>query len=486
MPVIDSLIAELGFDFDDADLEKFNKGFDDAGKLLTGFIAGAAAVQVAISAFTAKFAEANDETGKFAERTGIAIETLQELGFVAELNGGSIDSMNSSLANLSRTAAESAKGMGANVETFGMLGVAVTDTEGNIKGAADLLDDVSDAIARLDTQAERLEFAQKLGIGEDLLLAIQDGSDALARQRKEARELGFVIDKDAAQAAADFNDNMLRMMKIIQGVSSAIATKFMKNAKPMVDLLIDLFKANKDLIEQNLTVFLEKVSSASAVVFNILARVWKIVDTLVQGFGGWKNAIMIVVGAMAILNASTLLIPALVIAAGAAILLMLEDVQKFAEGGDSALGDLINRFPALEKPVRILLDLIGMIGEGWRLIFTHGDEALEGLIMMIKDVGASIKDFILAPINNAIALLNKIPGVDISGFSQSNFAQGVGQQGSVLGQAGGGTTNNRTSNNKTTIHINGGNPAEVEATVKRVINDEYRGAETDLSTPVEM
>ncbi|RKZ95962.1 MAG: hypothetical protein DRQ46_07755 [Gammaproteobacteria bacterium] len=503
MAVIDSLVAELGFDFDDKALAKFNKGFEQAGKILVGIVGAATAASAAIGVFTKEIAASNDETGKFAQRTGVALETLQELGFVAELNGGSIDSMNNSLANLSRTAAESAKGMGSNVETFGMLGVSVTDAQGQVKDAATLFGDVSDAIASLGTQAERLEFAQKLGLGEDLLLAIQQGSAAIAEQRKEARELGFVIDQDAATAAADFNDNLLRMTSIIKGVSSAIGTRLMKQAKPMYDLFIKWFKANKEIIQQNIGYFLDKVAKASSAVFNVLFRVYKVVDNLIQGFGGWKNAIMIVVGAMAILNASTLLIPALILAAGAAILLLIEDVQKFAEGGDSALGSLIEKFPALKQPLIDLIDLIKIIGHGWSLIFSQGEEAFDGFILAIQDIGKAIQSFFIGPLNEAIGLLNVLPGVDIGKLAAPDAQSGdlgglfSGLASSVFAGADllptasqTQNTSNRTTNSKTkvnnTFNINGGNPAEVEATVKRVINDEYRNADDDLSSPVDM
>ncbi|GAH94243.1 unnamed protein product, partial [marine sediment metagenome] len=83
------------------------------------------------------------------------------------------------------------------VEVFGLLGISATDATGKIKNADDLLLDVADSISVLGTQAEKLEFANKLGIGPDLLLSLQQGSKAIEEQRKEARELGFVIDKNA-------------------------------------------------------------------------------------------------------------------------------------------------------------------------------------------------------------------------------------------------------------------------------------------------
>ncbi len=226
--IIESLITQLGFEFDDDDIKAFNDGVENAAKGLLAVTAAAGVAAVAIFGFTKSVAGANDETGKLSERIGVDLDAMQELGFVAELNGGSIDSMNSSLENVSKIASEAARGVGAGVEVFGLLGLSATDAEGKVKKADTMLLEISDSVSALGTQAEKLELTQKLGIGGDLLLAIQDGSDAMMRQREEARKLGFAIDKDAAGAAANFNDEMLRMQKIIQGVASSIGTKLMK------------------------------------------------------------------------------------------------------------------------------------------------------------------------------------------------------------------------------------------------------------------
>ena len=404
--VIENLITKLSFDFDDEKLEKFDKHLNNAVKGLTAIVAGATAAAVGIFAFTKSIAQSNDELMKFAQRTGVDIKALQELGYVAELNGGSIDSMNSSLENLARISSEAARGMGAGVEVFGMLGISVTDANGRLKEADVMLNDVSDAISRLSTQAERLEFAQKLGIGGDLLLTIQQGSEAIKKQRQRFKELSFVITKSAGKAAADFVDNMLDVRTVISGVSNLIGTKLIKYFNKMNGQFIEWFKINKAIIQQNLSLFLDKAISTIKGIFNIVKRVVDIVLSLVNAMGGLKNTIILVTGLLLTMNASALLMPILLIAAAAGILLVLEDIIKFAEGGDSAIGQLANRFPVFDAILRTILDLLAMVRDGWILIFTQGDEAFEGMLMMIKDIGAAITDFFINPLNKGIELIN--------------------------------------------------------------------------------
>ena len=481
--VIENLITKLTFDFDDKQLEKFDKHLENAVKGLTAIVAGAVGAATAIFAFTKKIAESNDELFKFAQRTGVDIKALQELGYVAELNGGSIDSMNSSLENLARISSEAARGMGAGVEVFGMLGISVTDANGRLKEADVMLNDVSDAISRLGSQAERLEFAQKLGIGPDLLIAIQQGSEAINRQRKEARELGFVIDQDAGKAAADFNDELLRMNKVISGVANAIGTRLIKQFNKSNGLFIEWFKVNKALIQQNISLFLDKVISTIKVVFNIVRRVVGIVLSLVKAMGGLKNTIIVVTGLLLAMNASALLMPILIIASAAWILLMLEDIIKFAEGGDSAIGNLAKQLPELDAFLRTTLDLLAMMRDGWVLIFTEGDAAFEGMMMMLRDAGNAIANFFIIPLNEAIDLINKIPGINLAAIPLAGEMTGQARSASSIQNT---TTSSSTVNKPNiSISIHGGDTDKIRTTVKDVLNEQYSGAQTNLESQVD-
>jgi hypothetical protein len=482
--VIENLITKLTFDYDDKKLEKFEKSINSAIKGLTALVAGATASAAAVFAFTKKIAESNDELGKFAQTVGVDVKALQELGFAAELNGGSIDSMNSSLANLSRMASEAARGVGAGVEVFGLLGISVTESNGALRTADDLLFDISDAVANLGSQAERLELTQKLGIGQDLLLSIQQGSEALRQQRKEARELGFVIDDDATKAAADFNDELLRVTSIVKGVASAIGTRLMKQMVPVVEQFTKWFKINRLIIQQNISSFLDKLLTVQRAVFNITMRVVGVINGLAQAMGGWKTVIIAVSTYLLAMNASALLMPALAVAAGAAILLILEDFMKFAEGGDSVLGNLAERIPALELALKGLLFFLRTVRDGWVGIFTQGDQALEGMILLLRDIGKHIRTFLLLPINNVIDLLNRIPGVNI-GFDQPNRAVG-GAGGTTNTSNTANTTNNSTTNKPViTLNINGGDTEKVKQVVTGVLAEQYSGAITSGSSQVE-
>lgn len=497
--VIENLVTKLSLDTDQKALTKFNGGIKKLSKSLTLVVAAAGAAGAVIFAFTERIARSHDQLGKLSQSIGIDIEALQELGYVAELNGGSIESMNSSLANLSKIASEAARGTGAGVEVFGLLGVSLTDAEGNLRNVEDLLFDVSDEISRLGSQAERLELAQKLGIGEDLLLSIQDGSEALRRQREEAKELGFVIDTNAAKAAADFNDALLRSQKIVSGVANAIGTRLMKQITPMIEQFTKWFKANRQLLQQDIGGFLEGLTGFITGVKNVVMRVIIVIDKLVQGMGGWKVAILAVIGVLTLLNATALLIPLLVAALAAGIILLIEDVQKFMEGGDSVIGDLAKKVPIVGDAVKFVVGILKKAVEGWKLLFSDPMAVLEGINITIREIGDTILNFFIKPINALISLLNKIPGIDIGKLQQSTMAwdyiKNQAEENSKtrinpipehkINQVANNNTSTVNNSPKVIINVQEGSKENVENAVESALQKRYSSAQTNLASNVD-
>ena len=493
--IIENLITRFGFDFDQKTLDKIDAGIEKAVKGLTKIVVAAGAAGVAIFLFTQKIAASNDELGKFAERIGIDLEALQELGFVAELNGASIDSMNSSLSNLGKMMSEASRGIGGGIEAFGILGLSVTDAQGRIKKTDDFLFEISDALTKLETQSERLELAGKLGIDESLILALDKGSDALRRQREEARELGFIIDKDAAQAAANFNDEMLRAQRVVTGVGNAIGQRLMKQITPMIKAFISWFKANRELIKQNVVVFLDKIQKVLRVLFNIGIRVTNVIIGLSNALGGLENTLLAIGTAFLLLNAKALILPIILAAVGVALFLLLEDLQKFLTGGESVIGEWVEAFKKGWADIKKVFSL------AWLNIAKQSKEMIDATADYFKNSWKNSIDFIKKQVKD---LLDLVPTLDVatadvlsggSGVipqpvfgSESLLDRGNGRSFStpVSGSSGTQTTNNSQSDNRTVnINIDGGDLNEVRRVVDETLGNKFSAAKKNLTSNTE-
>lgn len=402
--VLSELVGILGFKFDDKELNKFEQGIKTATKSLAVVGTALAAAGAATFAFVNDVASTNDELGKLSQRLGINTSDIQAWQYAAELGGASGEAMTSSLENLSKVASEAARGVGAGVEVFGMLGISAVDAGGQIKGTSILMEEIADRMSRLETQSQKLEFANKLGISSDLIVTLQQGSQALRQQRLEAEALGFTLDKNATQSAANFKDELLRVSKIIQGVGSSIATGLMPEITEMLKFFKMWFIANKDIIRQNLKAFLGGVVTTFRILFDIAKRVWNVFDALAQATGGWTNALLILSGVLTAINAKILLIPFLITALAVAVFLAVEDIITYFQGGESAIGDFIEVIRSI--PSKALDYVKGKFEDFKNYVIKIWDT----IAQKITEIGSKIKDSIMKPINEAKNLFNSIFG----------------------------------------------------------------------------
>jgi len=516
MTEIENLTARLGFEFDDKKLKKFDKLLAGAVKGLTAIVAGAAAASTGIFFFTNKIASANDRLNGLAKTYGIAIETMQEFGFVAELNKGSAGSMDSALGNLSKTMSEASRGVGAGVETFGMLGLSVTTSTGRLKKVDDMMLEIADSIAKLGSQAQRLEFAQKLGFGPDLLLTLQQGSNAIKQQRQEARALGFVFSQDAATAAERFADGLLRVKMVFKGISTLIATRFMRFFVPIMDVFTKWYKINKDIIKQNIVVFLDKIFNVFKYLIIGVGRVIFLFTDLINVLGGLKSTLIVVSGILLAMNASALLVPVLMAALVAGLALVFEDLIVYAKGGDSAIGNLIKDIPILIKILDNLIATMKMVKEGWKGIFKN--DTWENIKFYYKDMWKKIKrgetgldyEDLSKETESNLNLPEKVyhyfrelgsiyttpDKSDITDNSDSNVISkiikslpGINTSSNAYSYLRSGEKNitNNNSNKKTnniTVNVNGGDQDEIKRTINNILGEQYSIAETNLGLQI--
>jgi len=411
--IVEELIAKLGFKFDDTNLKKFDSGMQNAKKLLSGLAVVAGGYAVAMLKSTEAMAEQNDILGKQAETLGITTAELQSFQYAAELGGASSSDMSSSLENLGRVASQASRGIGAGVETFGLLGISVNDANGNVKSSTSLMSELSDKISKLSSQSEKLEFLQNLGVSNKLLLTLNQGAKELNKQREEAKKLGFLLSPEDTKNAADFNDALLKVHKVMKGLTSQIATKSM----PIITKLMTQFKVwfinNKKIIQQNITKFLENMNKVLGGVWAVIKRVSSAINSIARAFGGWEKTIKVVGSALLVLNAKALILPITLIAIGVAVGLLLEDLISYYNGSDSAIGDLAKKHEFLKKALEALRQILKQVADGWTLIFTKGGDALDGLGIYIKSIGKHIFDFMIAPLNAVLKLINKVTGSDL-------------------------------------------------------------------------
>lgn len=236
-----------------AGLSRFGSrlGLDQLGKSLmnvgkqAGLMAAAAAAAFAATTGAAwsmarGIAAAGDAAFKAGQRTGVHVETLQELAYAAELSDLPMTSLQRGIGRLAELASD-------GDEMFQKLGIQLKDSQGNLRDTGDYIKDLADVFAALPDGTEKTALATKVfgdRLGRELIPFLNEGRAGLERLGTEARELGIVLPENLARASVDWNDNVSRLMKAFEGLKTEVIG-------PLIPLFNDLTNELRAFIAQN-------------------------------------------------------------------------------------------------------------------------------------------------------------------------------------------------------------------------------------------
>lgn len=395
MALLDELLVGLGFEYDPKEMKQFKDDVSKTTNVIKGLVTVAIAGAAAITGLTIASTKASDEQGKLADEIGDTVENIDAMQFALVRSGGTADSMANSLRSLSVRAAEAARGVGSGVEAFGLLGISATDANGKVKTSSELMLEISKQFETLG-KSQQIELADKLGIRDSIRL-LQQGESAIRDLTNEARSLGVTTAEDA-KSSAEFQDSLTDIWQITKQISRVLARQFVPMLKEGNKQITDWWKTNRQLIEQNLPIWIDKATTAIKLLV-IVAGVWLSMRltthliTLITLFRGLSVAALAA-------NAAALLLPTLIAAGVAAIALLAQDAKIFFEGGESFIGDMIKKFPEWNTEIKTTAaifatigDLTTMIFDGWSgIIDLFSNFSLEGLGDVIGNIPGFLGD----------------------------------------------------------------------------------------------
>jgi TP901 family phage tail tape measure protein len=208
-------------------LQGLDKQLDKIGKTAKtigiGMVAaGGAIVGAAVMSLKA-YAQMGDEVQKMALRTGFATESLSELRHIAQISGTELNSVELGIRRMSGAILDASEGLETYERAFRQLGLNAEELRAMKPEEAFWT--ISNAIANLDNEIEKSAIAMDIfgRSGTQLLPMLAQGADGIEKLRQEAHELGIVFDTEAANAAAEFKDNIQRLNSSLDGLKFTIA-----------------------------------------------------------------------------------------------------------------------------------------------------------------------------------------------------------------------------------------------------------------------
>lgn len=201
-------------------------------------------IEAFVGSIKKAFVEA-EKMGEMAQSFGIPVEELTKLKFAAELSGISVESLGTGMGRLSRNMVDAANGIGQARGAFQTLGITVTESDGTLKSASKIMEEVAGKFVKMEDGAGKTALAMQLfgRSGAALIPLLNEGAAGIKKMTDEAEAMGLVISKKTSDAAGRFNDNLEKMGKIWDGivlrVVAEMATEFEKLSEALLDFARD-------------------------------------------------------------------------------------------------------------------------------------------------------------------------------------------------------------------------------------------------------
>lgn len=318
---------------------------------LTGFLVAAGTAAGLLAVQTGSQAEAIERQ---ARALNLTRKEYQETLHVFGTFGADAGEIADVFAQITEKAVDAAAGQQEAVQAFGYLGIKISELKG--KRPIELFERLADGISKTADRAEALAGASKL-LGEDsakkLLPVLVQGAGAIRALRREANELGIVMDDRALATAKQAAVEFRRLKNVAGGLKNELGVALAPAVAAVLRGVTDWIRANRELLSQRIEDGIRTITRA------ILA-----LDAAVKLLGGWDVAFVQV-------------------ATGAGILLLLANLSTV----EKVLGAINLAFAALRVAG---LTVAGSLGVAFSPLILGLAALAAGLVL----VGLAVDDFL--------------------------------------------------------------------------------------------
>jgi hypothetical protein len=169
-----------------------------------------------------QFGRLGDQVQKMALRTGFSTEALSELRFALGQSGSSIEGFEAGVRRMASFIDDATAGLSTQTRALEALGLSLADLQG--LSAEDTFFRLATAMAQVEDEVTKAALAQDVfgRSGTQLLPLLNAGADGMAALRQEARDLGLVMDQEAADKAAAMQDAIDSARQSLNGLAIEI------------------------------------------------------------------------------------------------------------------------------------------------------------------------------------------------------------------------------------------------------------------------
>lgn len=303
------------------------------GDVSFAFGVASAAITAALGKVIANTGELAREVRQIARVTGVSTTTIQQYGAALQRSGGNLKNFDVVLRRLADRMNRASLGQRESVLVFNKLGIAVRDTQNNLRPLDDILQDVGQAFRNMPNYTDKATAAQLI-FGRSsgpIIEVLSRTSEEISKQSKLYEELGEILTEQQITAWSDFADRITDTNKAMQ---NAIRQAF----EPLMPLM------------RGITIGIQEISKGFREFTEENPRVVGSLTSLVAGFTGFGAAMALVLriiipfASASLIGLGTAMANGTVIVAGlTAAFIALKPVMMAVAGSFVDLGRIIGR-----------------------------------------------------------------------------------------------------------------------------------------------
>lgn len=367
-----------------------------------------AATGVATAAFWLAYrtSDAAESLLNLSEKTGVSVEELQKLNYVADQSNVGAQNLAMGFRFLNRAIAEGTTDSSSEAAAaFQGLGINLKNTSGQVKSTEEVFYELSDAFARGADGPNKVTAAVNLlgRAGEGLIPILNRGSDALRKQGNNFTKFGNQIDKDGLKAIADFNDTVDNLTLTFKGLGSVVAQSLIPILQPLTTGFAEWVASNRELIRMKVTDWVQGVQTAFTNFLPKLESAFKTFMKFWDAIGGFEG----ILKGLAAFMAADLLVSFANFAAAVAMLskvLAVSPIGRFVAllGLVGAAVTALNvAFPELGDTVSKVVDrMFDMLGGFFDWFWQKVQGVLEALHLIDKETNKKTEKGTLTTVVN--------------------------------------------------------------------------------------
>jgi hypothetical protein len=298
--VIKEFLVKLGFKQDEASLKKFTNGVEGATKNVVKLVTAIQGASLTIAAGVTAFASTLEKMYFSAKRAGSSAISLKAIEQTLQnINGSGDDALNSvqALATFMRN-------QPGGVGYLKSLGVDALDAKGNMRDMADIMVDLGRQMRNKPYYLAKMQ-AEQLGIDEQTLRGMMDPTFEAQLKKQKA-----ILEKSGFNKAAEDANKFMQMVRELQTLMQVFAVKvqdaLMNKLGGSLQNLTEWVRKNGDQIATRIAEILMTILDVAEAI--IPAIKW-LVDkflALDKATDGWSTKIILLVGALNLLGAGSL------------------------------------------------------------------------------------------------------------------------------------------------------------------------------------